>query len=483
MKKNLWNVTLSGPLMVLAFSLLAAPACSDSSDSSEQPDDTIVAEDIRSGQDGSDDVFEAVAEASIRVLHLSPDAPAVDLYVNGGEEAAITDLAFLESTGFVTLDEGDYTFDIAPSMAALEDSVKQVSVSLMGERSYTAVAYGELADGLMVMALEDDLSDTGDMIRVRAIHTATAVGQVDIWNIPGEGDPTPLYENVDFGVAGDALDIPAGAYTLGFDVDDDASPDVIFELPELAAGTIANVFAINDLDGNVSLRVQFADSTLATISPKDTVPEPATSEIRVLHLSPDAPAVDLYVNGGEEAAITDLAFLESTGFVTLDEGDYTFDIAPSMAALEDSVKQVSVSLMGERSYTAVAYGELADGLMVMALEDDLSDTGDMIRVRAIHTATAVGQVDIWNIPGEGDPTPLYENVDFGVAGDALDIPAGAYTLGFDVDDDASPDVIFELPELAAGTIANVFAINDLDGNVSLRVQFADSTLATIAPAM
>jgi hypothetical protein len=267
MKKNLWNVTLSGPLMVLAFSLLAAPACSDSSDSSEQPDDTIVAEDIRSGQDGSDDVFEAVAEASIRVLHLSPDAPAVDLYVNGGEEAAITDLAFLESTGFVTLDEGDYTFDIAPSMAALEDSVKQVSVSLMGERSYTAVAYGELADGLMVMALEDDLSDTGDMIRVRAIHTATAVGQVDIWNIPGEGDPTPLYENVDFGVAGDALDIPAGAYTLGFDVDDDASPDVIFELPELAAGTIANVFAINDLDGNVSLRVQFADSTLATIAP------------------------------------------------------------------------------------------------------------------------------------------------------------------------------------------------------------------------
>jgi len=78
------------------------------------------------------------------------------------------------------------------------------------------------------------------MLRVRAVHAAPGVGQVDIGNIPAAGEPTPLWTNVDFGVAGDAIDLEAGSYTLGVDVDD-MTPDLTFVLPELPAGTFANV--------------------------------------------------------------------------------------------------------------------------------------------------------------------------------------------------------------------------------------------------
>jgi hypothetical protein len=120
----------------------------------------------------------------------------------------------------------------------------------------------------------------------------------------------------------------------------------------------------------------------------------------------------------------------------------------------------------------------------MWLEDDYAGlaAGD-IRIRAIHTASAVGQVDIWNIPAMGDPGILYENVDYGVAGGALDLPAGAYTVGFDVDDDSSPDVVFDIPALDAGTVANVFAVSDDMGNVFLTAQLNDGTTVRIDPNM
>jgi hypothetical protein len=411
--------------------------------------------------------------ANIRVIHLSPDAPAVDIWVNDSIEA-VSDLLFGVGTGYIELEEGTYDFDVSPAGTSAADSVLAIDgLELMADRSYTAVAYDSLGS-IKALALEDDYSnlDAGN-IRVRAIHTAVGVGQVDIWNIPEMGDPSPLYENVDFGVVGGYLDLPAGAYTLGFDVDDDASPDAIFSIPALSAGTVANVFAVTDADGNLSLRAQLNNGDIAQI-------DPAVSRVRVLHLSPDAPAVDVLVNEIMTAVVSNLGFEEGTGYLEVLPGEYNFHITPAGGTIDDTVLHLhGLMLEDGKSYTAVAFDFVSD-IQGIWLEDDyeMLDSGN-IRVRAIHAAASVGQVDIWNIPETGDPSPLYENVDFGVAGNYLDLPAGAYTLGFDVNDDATPDVIFELPALSAGTVANVFAVNDSGGTVFLQAQFADGTLARI----
>ena len=93
------------------------------------------------------------------------------------------------------------------------------------------------------------------------------MGQVDIWNIPNNGAPAVLYMDVDYGVAGGYMDLPAGAYTIGFDVDNDATPDVVFDLPSLPAGTVANVFAVSQ-GSAVFLIAQLQDGTVARINAK-----------------------------------------------------------------------------------------------------------------------------------------------------------------------------------------------------------------------
>ncbi len=211
-----------------------------------------------------------------------------------------------------------------------------------------------------------------------------------------------------------------------------------------------------------------------------TAPPAANSSVRVLHASPDAPAVDVFFNSGPQASVSALAFGSGTPFLNVAAGSYRVDVAPAGAGVSSSVLTVpSFALSQNTSYTVVAYNGVSS-LQVLPLVDDLSaPPAGQIRVRAVHTAMGVGQVDIWNVPTSGAPSPLYQNVDFGVAGAYLTIPAGAYRLGFDVNNDATPDLSFSIPALPAGTVANVFAMKDTAGSVFLLAQLADGSTVRI----
>ena len=419
----------------------------------------------------------AAESARIRVLHLSPDAPGVDVFVNGGDDAAVEALEFPKGTPYLEVPAATYTFDVSPAGTSAQAAVLSIDdLSLAEGSSYTAVAYDELTS-ISALPLVDDYDGiSGGEIRVRAVHVAAGVGEVDIWNVTDPGNPTPLYRDLDFGSAGDALDVPAGAYTLGIDTDDDASPDLTFQLPELAPGTLANLFAVAD-GSEVFLLAQLPDGATVRIDPSAP-----SAFIRVLHLSPDAPAVDVFVNQGDEPIVSDLAFPAGTGYLAVAADSYDIDVSPAGTGAGDSVLAIDgLALEAGTYYTAVALDEVAD-LSALPLVDDFAGlAAGSIRVRAIHAASAVGQVDLWNVPESAPATALWTDVDFGAAGAALDVPAGAYTIGVDVNDDASPDLTFELPALPAGTFVNVFATNDEEGRVFLLAQLRDGSTVRIDP--
>ena len=260
--------------LLLVLTVVLATACGSSDDGSSADDATTAdtaGTDVTE-PDGStpDDTDEEppVPTAKARVIHLSPDAPAVDILANDGATPVFADVEYKEGTPFADVPAATYDFHVAPKGGSSADAVLNVAgVALAADKAYTVAAFGPLAS-IQAIALEDDLSAVPDgTIRVRAIHTAKDVGEVDIWNLPAAGDPSPLYENVPFGAAGAYLELPVGAYTLGFDVDDDANPDVIFSIPELPAGTIANVFALSD-DSGVFLLGQLADGTTVRLDPQ-----------------------------------------------------------------------------------------------------------------------------------------------------------------------------------------------------------------------
>ena len=422
----------------------------------------------------------ATGSAQLRVVHLSPDAPAVSVFVDQGPTPAFTGLEFHDGSSYADLPAGLHDFDVAPAAGTIADAVLRVrEVRLEEMSSYTVVAYDTTTASVKSLLLEDDYEGIADgQARIRAAHIAVGVGQVDIYALEASGEPQMLYENVNFGVAGAFIDIPARAFTVGIDVDNDRSADLIFDVPSIEEDTLLNLFATTDTEGNVVLLAQFPRGDTLRIDPRGFNPpmrDPA--RVRVLHLSPDAPPVDVFVD--EARAITGLRFPEGTPYTMLEAGSYDFAVSATGTPASQAVIELPQTELAENTaYTVVAYDRLAS-ITPLALVDDLSVTSSgTIRIRAIHAASGVGQVDILNIPGRGTPTPLYENVDFGVASAYAELPAGQYTIGLDVNNDHIADAVFALPALPAGTIANVFAVHD-GLNVFLLAQFADGTTARI----
>lgn len=232
-------------LVTLGLVGMAAPSCSDDDDNGTQP---------------------MIEYASLRALHLSPDAPAVDIFLDQGSAPAVNALGFEQGTGYLQVPEGSHDIDISADGDSAEEAVLSVeNLQLDGGKFYTAVAYGTL-DSIAALALVDDYRNLAlGKLRVRAIHAAAGVGRVDIWNVTDPQNPAPLYVDFDFGEVGAYLDLPAGSYSLGFDVNDDGAPDLTFVLPALPAGTVANVFAVAEAGGAVFLLAQFDDGTTARV--------------------------------------------------------------------------------------------------------------------------------------------------------------------------------------------------------------------------
>lgn len=411
------------------------------------------------------------APARIRVLHLSPDAPAVDVFANG-TGPVVSGLTFPSGTGYLDVPAGAYDFEVAPMGAPATDAVLRVTdADLAGGRHYTAVAFDRLSAPINALLIED--SDRGlvsGSIRVRAIHTASGVGDVDLW-LMADGEMHPLADDLYFARAGESFDAPARAYTVGVDTNEDATPEITFELPALPGGTVVNVYAVTDGSGALFLLAQLPDGSTTRIDPR------GEARVRVLHLSPDAPAVDVFVDGGADAAISGLEFLGGTGYVTLSSGTHDFAVSASGTPESAAVLRADdVGLDRDRDYTVVAYGELAS-IAPLAIADDATGIGAAdFRVRAIHTAAGVPPVDVYNVDEHGIPSLIIDDLAFGEASSNLDLPAGiAYRIGLDVDADARPDAVFTLPTAPAGVLINAFAVRERAGNVLLLLQLPDGT--------
>lgn len=412
--------------------------------------------------------------AGVRVLHGSPDAPNVDVFVGDSTDPVFADLPFTWGTELVELEPGAYRFRVSATGAGPEGAVIDApGVTLEADRAYTVVAFDELAS-IRPLVVEEDLSELEPgLVRIRAAHIAAGLGQVDVYALENSGATSLLYADVDFGSAGAPLEVPAGDYTVGFDVDDDGLLDAFFDVPPFVPGTIASLYAMTDAAGDLFVLTQLRDGNTTRTDP--SADPRGTGRVRVLHLSPDAPAVDVFLGGGASPVVADLAPGQGTELLELPAAPYDVAVSASGASLAEAVLRVDDLPIPEGSATTVVAYDTLDSISALALAEDLSPvSAGSIRVRAVHTASGVGDVDILNVSAHGVPPILVDDLGFGTDGGFVELPAGQYSLGLDLDDDRVPEAVFQLPHLAAGTIANLFAVADPTA-VYLIAQLADGS--------
>ena len=200
--------------------------------------------------------------ACINVVHASPDAPAVDVYLDG--QLALGDLAFGAFSGWVAVPAGDHQVQVTPAGASIDDAVIDADVTLAEGAAYHVAATGLVAD-IAPQIYQVDLSMLADdSARVRVIHASPDAPAVDIAVAGGD----VLIENLAFPDASDFLTVPAGSYDL--EVRPTGTTDVALDLPgaALEAGMVYDVFAIGQLaDGSLNVLVIPSTTTAPAATP------------------------------------------------------------------------------------------------------------------------------------------------------------------------------------------------------------------------
>src|SRR4051812_48567152 len=154
-------------------------------------------------------VGQTTPDAQIRVAHLSPDTPGVDVYVDGTH--AIDNVGFQTVSDYAQLPSGPHRLELRPSGASpTSQPVLAASQVLEAGRAYTAAGIGDRANLQGVVFLDDLTPPPAGQAKVRFIHAAVGTGNVDVLDSAGK----TLFTDAAFGRASAYSAMPPGMYTL-----------------------------------------------------------------------------------------------------------------------------------------------------------------------------------------------------------------------------------------------------------------------------
>ena len=216
----------------------------------------------------------AASNAMVRVLHASPDAPKVDVYVNGAKVAPLSGIEFGTLTDYVKVPGGTYAVKVCATADATICPIDVPALAIAAGKHYTIAATNALAT-IEAQVLVDDPSPKADKTQVRVAHFSADTPAVDVLTQDGSAK---VVENLAYPKATDYLTLAPGSYDLKVcaNADNTVCPLDPGAL-DLAAGTSYTVFAIGSLDGGTLTAAVGVDGMAApatdTVAPGAPVSE------------------------------------------------------------------------------------------------------------------------------------------------------------------------------------------------------------------
>jgi hypothetical protein len=185
--------------------------------------------------------------AMVRVVHASPDAPNVNIWVDGAR--VLENIPYKGYTGYLPVPAGARRIEV--QVAPDGPVVLAETFTVMGGGNYTFLAMGRVSGGsnpLQLFGFGDERDLVSGTAKVRVIHAAPSAPAVDVYATSpyvALGNLTPTLMNVPFGAASGFLAVPQGLYQAR--VTPTGSRTVVIDsgpLP-LSGGTISTILALD----------------------------------------------------------------------------------------------------------------------------------------------------------------------------------------------------------------------------------------------
>lgn len=149
----------------------------------------------------------AAGQAWIRVLHGSPDAPAVDVYVDGTK--AIADLAFGKITDYTPVPAGDHAIKVCATGSTTVCPIDVPKLALADGKKYTVAATAPLAAITAQVLVDAPAASTMDDAQLRVVHFSSDTPAVDVF-----ANGSRIVTDLSYPKATDYLAVPAATYSV-----------------------------------------------------------------------------------------------------------------------------------------------------------------------------------------------------------------------------------------------------------------------------
>ena len=430
--------------------------------------------------------------AIVRLVHVSPDTPTLDIWIDGEAPGSGSPWAGLEPyevipdvnapEPYIQFEDRQYVFDLVPEGGTIEDSLLSTRWNMTSGAIYTmwigglSGYEGDIPEGheeLILTGAVDDLGvpadvETGDpRQRVRFFHSVIGAG------------------NLDFTISGDKVDealqftwysfdehlVELGEFTFGFALA--GEPEPLLAVPMEFGQWTTNVWAGGRFDQG--------EFWFVTLAPDNSIERrleiiPEFFDIRFLHGSPMA--ADMHPDGidvyrGSDRLAAELKYTELSDYGEVEAGRHRFEAYQFGA---DPEVLDPVAEMGNRTYeaessnTVVFYDNGTDGEASLVADDP--DAAADARV-FVHAGAGLGEI---TFDGVTDPLSI------GDVSDPIPVASGAAQFTVLVGD---MNWVFEttLPD-SAGTIVVLSNATSVGGGTDPILLIVDGAgnVTTVSPA-
>ena len=433
------------------------------------------------------DVIPPQPGAIVRLVHVSPDTPTLDVWIDGEPPADGSPWAGVEryavvpefgaAEPYIQFEDRQYRLDFVPEGGSLDDSLLSVPFNMTSGAIYTLWLGGvsgydreipEDHEELVLAAVVDDLGlpiDTETLEprqRVRFIHSVIGAGNLD-FTISGE----KVDENLQFTwYSFDEQMVPLGEFTFGFSLA--GEPEPLLSVPMEFGQWTTNVWAGGYFDEG--------EFWFITLSPDNEIERrleiiPEFFDVRFVHASPLADAsfvdgIDVY-RGSDQLAVG-TKFAEASAFVAVEAGRHRFHAFPFGA---DPELMEPIAEMGNRTYeaettnTVVFYDDGAEGSGALVPHDADAPEDSLVFV---HGGAGLGDISV---------TGLVDGLSLGDVSDPVSVSAGAAQFMVEAGGDSwvfettladsAEVVVLTNEEGATGGTAPLLLIVDEGGSVNV----------------
>lgn len=331
----------------------------------------------------------------VRAVHLVPDAPAVDVYLDDITPAAIAGVGFMDASRSLRMPSGTRNVKIAATGTPKEAAVINQNIAFNNDTAYTIFATGRLSTlnvAPVILTRWLGLNPTPGRSLIRVFHGSAEAGNVNITITDAIGSQIDVTDFA-FRSASDYVPVPEGM--LEVLITDRDGGHLYKASGIIPQGALMTVVAVGDpASKSFKLGVLF-DSDSLSRSPIDTlraISQNPVGNLRYAQVSNDLGSVNVELQGASES--TGLNFRDASAMMNHPAGPYTALVTNSAG---EQVIAKDVDVISEFTQTAYVLGNPAEGtadLIVLSTDGTAQPPAGKSSIRFLNAVTGFDVVNV-----------------------------------------------------------------------------------------